>query len=75
MTSRVTIKGQTVVPISLRRQFGIAPGSTLEWQSNGDSIRVVKLEAPGTGGGFLNALRRLGRVPPATRDIRPVKAT
>jgi AbrB family looped-hinge helix DNA binding protein len=46
MTSRVTSKGQTVVPKALRSRFGIVPGTTLEWQDDGQAMRVVKLAAP-----------------------------
>jgi len=74
MTSTVTVKGQTVVPKGLRTQFGIEPGTTLDWRAEGDSIRVVKLTVPGSGGGFLHSLRRLGGVPAAARDHRPVEA-
>jgi AbrB family looped-hinge helix DNA binding protein len=74
MTSTVTVKGQTVVPKALRVRYGIKPGSTLEWQPEGDSIRVAKLSASGPGAGFLHALSRLGRVPAAARDRQPVKS-
>ena len=74
MTSTVTVKGQTVLPKGLREQFGIEPGTTLDWRPEGDSIRVVKLTTPSAGSGFLGALRRLGRVPAAARDRRPVEA-
>jgi AbrB family looped-hinge helix DNA binding protein len=74
MTSTVTVKGQTVVPKALRTRFGIKPGTTLDWSAEGDTIRVVKLSADTETGGFLHALRRLGRVPAATRDQRPVQA-
>ena len=74
MTSTVTVKGQTVVPKGLRTQFGIEPGTTLDWQADGDAIRVIKLAAPAPGGGFLHALRRLGEIPAAARDRRPVQA-
>ncbi|MFA5058056.1 MAG: AbrB/MazE/SpoVT family DNA-binding domain-containing protein [Opitutaceae bacterium] len=73
MTSTVTVKGQTVVPKALRKHYGIKPGSTLEWRPEGDSIRVVKLASPAGGAGFFGALRRLGRVPAAARDRRPVR--
>jgi AbrB family looped-hinge helix DNA binding protein len=73
MTSTVTVKGQTVVPKGLRKQFGIEPGTTLDWRPDGNSIRVVKMSVPGAGGSFLNALRRLGRVPAAARDHRQVQ--
>jgi bifunctional DNA-binding transcriptional regulator/antitoxin component of YhaV-PrlF toxin-antitoxin module len=74
MTSTVTVKGQTVVPRLLRKQYGIEPGATLDWRAEGDSIRVIKLVIPQAGGNFVQALRRLGRVPAAVRDRRPVQS-
>ena len=41
MRSTVTTRGQTVVPKKLRERFRIKPGATLDWQEEGDSIRVV----------------------------------
>jgi AbrB family looped-hinge helix DNA binding protein len=71
MTSTVTAKGQTVVPKKLREQFVLTPGTTLDWYAEGRTIRVVKLRTPRKGG-LVQALRRLGRVPAAPRDRRPV---
>jgi len=72
MTSTVTSKGQTVVPKALRERLNIKPGATLDWQEEGQSLRVIKLE-PRKAGSFLEGLRRLGRVPVMPRDKRPVK--
>jgi AbrB family looped-hinge helix DNA binding protein len=72
MTSTVTTKGQTVVPKELRERLEITPGTTLDWRAEGDSMRVVKLARAGKGG-FVQALRRLGRVPAARRDRRAVE--
>jgi AbrB family looped-hinge helix DNA binding protein len=72
MTSTVTSKGQTVVPKALRDRLNIKSGATLDWQEDGRSLRVVKLETP-KAGSFLEGLRRLGRVPAGPRDKRPVK--
>jgi len=72
MTSTVTSKGQTVVPKALRERLKITPGTTLDWQEDGQSLRVIKLE-PRKAGSFLEGLRRLGRVPAGARDKRPVK--
>ena len=60
------------MPKKLRERFRIKPGTTLDWQEDGDSIRVVKIEPPSKSG-FFQALRRLGRVPAAPRDRRPVE--
>jgi AbrB family looped-hinge helix DNA binding protein len=72
MTSTVTSKGQTVVPKALRDRLNIKPGATLDWQEDGTSLCVIKLE-PRKAGSFLEGLRRLGRVPAAPRDKRLVK--
>ena len=71
MTSKVSTNGHTVVPKELRERFKIKPGTVLDWQGNGDSMRVVA-QKPQAKGGFLRALRRLGRVPAAPRDRQPV---
>ncbi len=73
MTSTITTKGQTVVPKELRQKFELDAGAVLDWQVEGDSMRVVKLTRF-TKGSFLQALRRLGRVPAAPRDQQPVEA-
>jgi AbrB family looped-hinge helix DNA binding protein len=49
MTSIVTSKGQTVVPKTLRKRFNIQPGTTLDWQEDGEALRVVKLAPPPKG--------------------------
>lgn len=72
MTSIVSSKGQTVVPKKLRRQYNIKPGSILDWEDQGNGIRVVKLERPKQSS-FMAALRRLGSVPAARRKKEAVR--
>jgi AbrB family looped-hinge helix DNA binding protein len=72
-TSTITTKGQTVVPKELRRKFELDSGAVLDWLADGDSMRVVKLTRSAKGG-FIQALRRLGRVPAFPRDRRLVEA-
>jgi AbrB family looped-hinge helix DNA binding protein len=72
MTSTVTSKGQTAVPRALRERFNIKSGATLDWQEDGQSLRLIKLE-PRKAGSFLEGLRRLGRVPAGPRDRRIVR--
>ncbi len=73
MTSTVTTNGHTVVPKKLRDRFKIKPGATLDWQEDGNSIRVVTLSPSAKAKNGLEWLRRLGRVPAAPRDRRPVE--
>lgn len=41
--TRVSRKGQTVVPASLRKQFKIGPNSQLVWSTDGNLIKVTPL--------------------------------
>jgi antitoxin PrlF len=38
--SRLTSQGQVSVPVEVRRRLGLAPGSFLEWDADGDIIVV-----------------------------------
>ena len=72
MTSNITTKGQTVVPKELRRKFELDSGAVLDWYADGDSMCVFKLTRFAKGS-FIQARRRLGRVPAAPRDLRLVE--
>jgi antitoxin PrlF len=38
--SRLTAQGQISVPAEIRRRLGVAPGSVLEWNEEGEKIVV-----------------------------------
>jgi AbrB family looped-hinge helix DNA binding protein len=38
--SRLTSRGQVSVPAEVRRRLGLAPGSVIEWDAEGDVILV-----------------------------------
>jgi antitoxin PrlF len=38
--SKVTAQGQISVPAEVRRKLGVGPGSTLEWDEEGDRVVV-----------------------------------
>jgi AbrB family looped-hinge helix DNA binding protein len=38
--SKLTAQGQISVPAEIRRKLGLAPGSSLEWDEEGDHIVV-----------------------------------
>jgi antitoxin PrlF len=39
-SSKLTAQGQISVPAEVRRKLGLAPGSVLEWEEQGDHIIV-----------------------------------
>jgi AbrB family looped-hinge helix DNA binding protein len=43
MTSTVTVRGQTAIPASIRRQYNITAHTRLEWIDDGQSITVVPI--------------------------------
>ena len=40
--SRLTSQGQVSVPAEVRRRLGLAPGSILEWNADGDRVVVSR---------------------------------
>ena len=44
-TVTVSDRGQVVIPASIRRRLGLGPGSKLDFQLEGDSIRVRPLKS------------------------------
>ena len=45
MRTVVTKRGQTVIPASLRRKYGIGGGTRLEWIDTGETLKVVPIPA------------------------------
>jgi AbrB family looped-hinge helix DNA binding protein len=42
-TSRITAQGQISVPLEVRKKLGLTPGSTIEWDAEGDKVVVKRL--------------------------------
>jgi antitoxin PrlF len=38
--SRITAQGQVSVPAEVRKRLGLAPGSTIDWEIDGDTVVV-----------------------------------
>lgn len=74
MKSIIYERGQTVVPVKLRKKLGLIPGTTLSWSLADDGLRVVKLEAPKPRKktSFLGGLKLLGSLPIAPRSAEKV---
>jgi antitoxin PrlF len=41
MTQRVGAKGQVVIPKELRDRVGLKPGSEVEFEQDGDAVRIL----------------------------------
>jgi AbrB family looped-hinge helix DNA binding protein len=42
-TSRVTSQGQISIPLEVRRRLGVNPGTTLQWEAEGDTVVVRRI--------------------------------
>ena len=40
--SRITSQGQISIPAAVPRKLGVGPGSVIEWDDEGDEIKVKK---------------------------------
>jgi AbrB family looped-hinge helix DNA binding protein len=43
--TRLTSRGQTVIPAALRRRYGIVEGTQLEWIDTGAGLKVIPVPA------------------------------
>jgi len=43
MRTVVTKRGQTVIPASLRKKYGIGGGTRLQWIDTGETLKVVPI--------------------------------
>lgn len=41
MVSTVTVRGQTAIPVGIRRRYNIKPKTKLEWMDDGHCISVM----------------------------------
>lgn len=55
LLSRLTSKSQTTVPKPVREKLGLSPGDTVEYEIDGDDVRLRKLERADTD--YLRALQ------------------
>ena len=49
MDSVITKKGQVVVPVSLRRKYGITPGTKVVWIDTGSVIKLIPIPEDAVG--------------------------
>lgn len=67
---RVTTKGQITIPIDLRLEVGIMPGSEVEFTRDGDELRLRKVDdAAGRGRALVERMTGAGDVPMSTDQI------
>ena len=43
---RITSKGQVTIPVEIREKAGLLPGTEVDFEIDGDMVRIVRTEAP-----------------------------
>jgi AbrB family looped-hinge helix DNA binding protein len=43
---RITSKGQVTIPVGIREKAGLLPGTEVDFELKGDSVRIVRAKAP-----------------------------
>ena len=54
---RITSKGQVTIPQEIREQFGLLPYCEVEFELDGDSVRVRKARRASRGAAVVERLR------------------
>jgi len=57
MSGKVTTKGQVTIPQEIRDELGIHPGSTVEFNVEGEVVQLRKARESGRGAGIVARLR------------------
>lgn len=70
-TSKITSQGQISIPLEVRRRLGLAPGSTLQWDAEGEKV-VVRRRGKHSFADLRKALFPQG--PPEPRSLEELKA-
>ncbi|MGH6897182.1 MAG: AbrB/MazE/SpoVT family DNA-binding domain-containing protein [Geminicoccaceae bacterium] len=43
---RITAKGQVTIPVEIREKAGLLPGTEVDFELDGDGVRIVRATAP-----------------------------
>ena len=62
---RLTTKGQVTIPLEIRQKLGLQPWTEVEFELDGNSVRIrKKVDGSSRGARLLAALRRAPRPKP-----------
>ena len=68
---RITSKGQVTIPIWIREQLGLLPDTEVEFEVEGNAVKIVRSRRAkaGRGGGIVRRLRGRATVQMTTDEI------
>ena len=67
---RITSKGQITIPIEIREQLGLLPGTEVGFRIDGDAVLLMRAEnGGGRGRGLVESMRGRATSPLSTDEI------
>jgi len=69
---RITSKGQVTIPVEIREQAGLLPGTEVDFETDGETVRIVRAErcrGETRGQRAVRLLRGSGTVKMSTDEI------
>jgi AbrB family looped-hinge helix DNA binding protein len=69
---RITSKGQVTIPVAIREQAGLLPHTEVDFEIDGDAVRIVRAKSPKSetrGQRAVRLLRGSGTVRMSTDEI------
>ena len=57
----LTSKGQVTIPLEIRQELGLLPGTRVVFDVVGDSVRIRKAKEQGRGAALVDHMRAVGR--------------
>lgn len=66
---RITAKGQVTIPGRIRERLGLLPGTEVEFETDGDTLKMRKANAPGRGQSIIDHLRGRAATKMSTDEI------
>lgn len=58
---RLTTKGQVTIPLDIRRRLGLEPGTRVEFDIVGATVRIRKADQQDRGAHLIDRMREAGR--------------
>lgn len=71
---RITSKGQVTIPVELREKAGLLPGAEVDFELDGEGVRIVKAAASRTETRGQRIVRRMWRRAPGRMSTDEIMA-
>jgi AbrB family looped-hinge helix DNA binding protein len=71
---RITSKGQVTIPADIREKIGLLPHTEVDFELDGDTVRIVKVQEPRSESRGQRIVRRMWRRAPGRMSTDEIMA-